>query len=1135
MAERNMIKEGFVKNSLTVSGTVSGTQTVSVSQIDALVDEDFTTTALTISGGEFITLDADLGARWKLDRIEYFTDDTTASGITMGISDNNLEFFAVTMTGSAPKYVGDIQDSTISGAPRFIRLVHSGASDTDVQEWRAINDDTLVDFGSDGTLTEIEIEDSPIGRPSEQVQTLVLFNKFNKPGTGFVFIDNTGTEADEEIQVAANSSGPFFGLTTADGRQPDITPWQLGEFTNTRTAASGTYSVDFKDNKAKGWTATGFISATVSGGIFIGTTSTFTPTFEINEDFVTETKADRDNLLTFHAQDIDRVRVRLRIPTIDPSFVTEGPRLFWTNQKDTGFESAKSTLAITSSQNFNNTIQDYLFEVDDVVTWSGITRGFQIRPFVITSGTGLSLEFHELEAFHSSGQERVALGFLPVNSGTFARLDIDSSTLDSSGTTFISRRAVVTQPSIITKVRSVHSPSTPGDIGDGMFLATVTGTFTLGVNWTVKRVVQFDDQSGDISFLEQDVLWPAEPNDYIGLGLRLFFTTRFEDSNPGDTLRTTATLRLDTVANANADMQNTVSPRNFTEEARNYLFEYEAISAGPHFPAGTYKTPIFDGGEPPALMSVDFESDEPDGTSIDSGGDAFDTLRARASDTPPITTTALGERTGPFYLFNGFTQPNPFSINSENSSVTARDGVQTQNVAGTMFFHKQKEELWVLNLLASGTLLDFRPTWDVFTIDNGDYIRTQSVGGDINYGYNHEDITNVDTIFEPVGFIPDYDREEIYIIQREDAFFVGAGTYYGIVLDLDGNFKEVFWRSDTIGEPVSPARINQIGEIAYDGNFFYALTDDASGGGTERDLLMVIRNGTTLSPRDIAFINEIVIEDLPGLTFAKSNNDPKGIAFNTQNGLLYLYFESTVPGEGGPTTKAPELFTLEISPDDPDTDFATEVTFTLGTISGTSFDSTPDVFGFRLEDAGTNDASHISRRELHFTTMMTYIESRDTFGILQSREAEFSDEFIGPGNIGGSLNASELWDDHTFSFFIEIGAGTASGTATVLPDLANTTDATWGTASGTLEFETITTDSVLFPTGRFGQVEYTLNATPDGLQTPFIERSQVAQGLKVGNIPASGTRDIFLRTDISDDKNIGDQRGRLKVFWQLEE
>jgi len=617
-----------------------------------------------------------LGARWKLDRIEYFTDDTTASGITMEISDNNLEFFVVTVTGSPPKYVGDIQDSTISGAPQFIRLVHSGASDVDVQEWRAINDDSLVDFGSGGTLTEIEIDDAPIGRPSEQVETLVLFNKFNKPASGFVFIDNTGTPADDEIQVGASSAGPFFGLTTANGRQPDITPWQVGEFVNTRVASSGTYSVNFADNTAKGWTASGFVSATVSGGIFQGNTSTFTPTFEINEDFVTETRADRDTLIVFHAQDVDLVRVRLRIPTIDPSFVTEGPRLFWTNQEDTGFESAKSTLAVTSSQTFNNITQDYLFEVGNVTTWSGAIRGFQILPFTITAGTNLPLEFHELEAFHSSGQDRVALDFLPVNSGTFARLDIDSSTASTGGDqTFISRRAVVTQPCIITKLRTVAQPQTSSD-GQGFFLASVTGTLSVAENWTVKRVAQLEDDFGN-TFVSQEieVLWPAEPGDHIGLSLVAFFDTRFEASDPGDFLVDTRQIRTSSLNNAQIDMAGSGvgGARTFTEVARNYLLDYEAVSAGPHFPTGTYRTPIFDGGEPPALLSVDFQSDEPAGTSIDSGGDAFDTLRARASDTPPISTPSLGETTGPFYLFNGFTQPNPFSINVPSEPKSTRE------------------------------------------------------------------------------------------------------------------------------------------------------------------------------------------------------------------------------------------------------------------------------------------------------------------------------------------------------------------------------------------------------------------------------------------------------------------------------
>lgn len=104
-----------------------------------------------------------------------------------------------------------------------------------------------------------------------------------------------------------------------------------------------------------------------------------------------------------------------------------------------------------------------------------------------------------------------------------------------------------------------------------------------------------------------------------------------------------------------------------------------------------------------------------------------------------------------------------------------------------------------------------------------------------------------------------------------------------------------------------------------------------------------------------------------------------------------------------------------------------------------------------------------------------------------------------------------------------------------LPGNPNETDGIWGTLSGTLDFELIQEDSVLFPTGRFAQLEYTLNSSADNMTSPHITRSQITQGLRVGEIPASGTKNIFLRTNIPGDKTIGDQQGRLKVFWELNE
>lgn len=1155
MAERNMIKEGFVGNTLTESLTLSGTQSVSPSEIDALVDENLTGSAITITGTNIIALEADLGARWKLDRIEYFTDDPTNSGIQMVISDNLLDFFPVTMTGSPPKYVGDIPDSTVSGSPRFIRLTHSGTTDVLVQEWRAINDDTLVDFGTDGDLTEIEIDDAPIGKASELIETLPLFNRFNKIATGFVFIDNTGTDADDEIQVAATAAGPFFGRTTVDGRQPDVTPWQVGATSNARIVSSGSYRTDFANNNLKGWTAAGFASASISGGVFVGNTSSFTPTFEVLNDFTLEGTggevpiADLGNFFTFAAADFDTVRVKLRIPTIDSSLVTEGPRLFWKNQEDIGFESAKSALAATSTQVFNNKTQDYIFDVGSVTTWSGVTRGFQVQPFTVTSGINLTVELHELEVLHSSEQDRVTLDFLPVNSGTFPSFEFETSSesTDAAIGDLIMLKSVVTRPCIITKVRVFVDAASTTD-GPGMFLAAIDPADDplVGSNWTVKRTVILPGNVGGSTFQELNVFWPAETGDHIGYSdfNQVALQIRFRTGVLGDSLGpsgagTTIGMRMSTIAKAQSDIDS----QTFELRDRNYLIEYEAISAGPYLPTGTYRTPIFDGGEPPALLSVDFEADTPVGTSIDSGGDSFDTLRARASDTPPLTVPVLGEATGLFYMFNDLpsvNDPDNFAINTKNEDVKIREhgtfsSLVIQNLAGTMLFHEQKQELWVLNLIASGTLTDFRPTWDAFTPE-GEYLRTQHVDGEINYGYNSPATSqsSSDFNFEPVGFEADYEREEIYIIQRNAAFFVGAGTYYGLVLDLDGNFKEVFFRSDAIGEP-SSNRFTSMQEVTYDGNFFYILTDDALNA-ENRDVLMVVRNGTSTDSRDIAFIDEVQIDSIPGLAFSSliaTPRGPKGIAFNTRNELLYLYFESTVPGGGTASSKAPEIFTLLATPDDPDPDVTTSFDFALTAISGTSFDSTPDRLGFRLVDAGLGDDAILIRfRDIHFTTNMVYLDSRDTFGLLQSREARFPVNFVSPGV---NLDGFGLFNNRSFSFFVEIGSGTVSGTQTILPELANSSDSLWGTLSGTLPFETITTDSVLFPTGRFGQVEYTLNASSDRERAPFLLRSQIAQGLKVGEIPPSGTKDIFLRTEIDDDKTISDQRGRLKVFWQLEE
>ena len=152
MAERNLIGEGFVTNTLAPGGAVSGTQIVTIPEINNLVNGDFSTTAVTVTGIGFISLDADLGARWKLSRLELYTDEPNASNFDMYVSVDAVSFYPITMTGSAGLWEGPVSGTTVSGAPRYIRYEHRAITDRLVQEWRAINDDTLVDFGTTGSF-----------------------------------------------------------------------------------------------------------------------------------------------------------------------------------------------------------------------------------------------------------------------------------------------------------------------------------------------------------------------------------------------------------------------------------------------------------------------------------------------------------------------------------------------------------------------------------------------------------------------------------------------------------------------------------------------------------------------------------------------------------------------------------------------------------------------------------------------------------------------------------------------------------------------------------------------------------------------------------------------------------------------
>ncbi len=1150
MVERNMIKEGFVKNSVTVSGTVSGTQVVTIPQINVLVDENIAAVALTITGSEFIALDADMGARWKLEKIEYHTDAASTTGLTMLISDDDIDYFEVTMTGSPPLYVGDISPTTVSGAPRFIRVVHSGSVDVDVFEWRAINDDTLVDFGADRSQEELTIADAPIGRPSDQVERLTLFNAFPKQATGFLYIEESGTDADAQIEVALKEAGPYVSRNTSTATQPDTTDWEEGQFLNTLVISSGSYFVDFTGG-FQGWETEDMSLVTVTGGAIVGISNDFTPAFKIKNDFgqsADEPATQIPGVFAFRADDYDTVEVSLRVPFIDRTDFVEGPRLFWNTQDDVAdFETARSVAAFTAGANFKNAIEKYTFNVGNLTTWSGAVRAFKVQPFTTSTGISIPAELYQLNVAHSSKKERVGLTFSPVNSGTFAPMTKDL-TVDSPDTaeSVLDFRHRIKEPCIVTRVQVLTAV---GASRGGVFLCTITGTDfpNPGSNFLVKQraTIPENNAHSEPQVFEMNVFWSAEPGDIIGYTTegapgsqdKRFIVGDTDDAFLGDT--TVGLHDFGTIG----DTQDDLDASTFTSNARNYSIKYDSISAGSYISSGRYTTPVFDVGTVPALATVAFESDQPAGTSIDvDTGTAFNTVNARASDVPPRTSVDLGEVINAPRFINAGAHVNSnisgFAINAINENVTTREGfVALPNTGGAAFYHESKNELWILNLLISGSVTtDLRPTWDALDIDTGNYLRTQHVTGEVTYSFQGEN--SDDFKFEPVAFIPNYDDGEIYIIGREPAFFIGASSYYGIILDLEGNFKDVFWRNGSVGEPsgASDDRFETMQNITFDGTNFYILSDTAKNTGAlpdDMERLGIYRFGGTdsTSAAQVTFLDEIVISSIPGLAFtAGAGPDPRCIAYNSRDDNYYLLLYN-VFGTEGVDNRVPELITIDITNDGSD-NFTASVTSVSGTSEGLANRLTAFTLSAGFESSDRNDEwDGIIDRRLQWFTDMTYVSNRDSFVVLQNRRSERGGDFTGEGQPQAA--DFDLFRAKTLSFYGEIGAGIV--TSTVFPAIPSPSDELWGTLSGTLAFDEVQENSPLFPVGRFVQVEYTLNSDLERIVTPQLSQSHLPQGLRLGEIPGSGTKDIFVRTNIPEGTSTALREGSLKVFWELEE
>jgi streptogramin lyase len=205
----NIAKEGITEINDTI-GNVSA----SFDEVLGLMDN---TGSVSLDGAsdDIFCLDVDLGARTKIIDIRYWFTSATASGTVSGTvgfyyKDDPQDSFSLLSTSLSDSYYY----ATVSGvsAPRYIRLLHtlSGTAISGTATgFYVVNDDTIVDFGEDGTKNSHSIFTSA---GLSTTSAVAVYNGGDTQADAQVFVEPSGAVS-EYIYISDSEDGPWSSMT----------------------------------------------------------------------------------------------------------------------------------------------------------------------------------------------------------------------------------------------------------------------------------------------------------------------------------------------------------------------------------------------------------------------------------------------------------------------------------------------------------------------------------------------------------------------------------------------------------------------------------------------------------------------------------------------------------------------------------------------------------------------------------------------------------------------------------------------------------------------------------------------------------------------------------------------------------
>jgi hypothetical protein len=305
MAKYNLIINGSLE-SLTISGT--GNKSLNWSQLESLMDGTTTSGGVSLTSGDVLYLEAGLSNRIKVDGVRLYVNGASTNDVKFYYKNSAAESYTTLTTQSGSEYFYiTIPDPS---APMYVRTSISGITG-ELYEFQIFNDDYIVGFGSDGSLSVKYLENTPIGEEGDSISVAIFNNSTNPiPADAYCCIDYTGTDADNYIKISSSVNGTYYGIKDGaiieDNKDNFAYRWDMGEHSNTTVSGDNVILID----------------PTTSGGVYTS------PIFSLDNKymtsyFITDGTTESGTSSISYNENVYNGTIRVRSSNIEPLCVDE--------------------------------------------------------------------------------------------------------------------------------------------------------------------------------------------------------------------------------------------------------------------------------------------------------------------------------------------------------------------------------------------------------------------------------------------------------------------------------------------------------------------------------------------------------------------------------------------------------------------------------------------------------------------------------------------------------------------------------------------------------------------------------------------------------------------------------------------